>query len=181
MALERLMGMLLVMIAVQMFLNGLKFSSPAEGSRPLVRRVLSFASSSAACRLRSMNAGSLRCVRVSAVRSSWSTGPSARRSLPMVLVLLWMTACSTARPVLYPNAHLQSVGRAVADRDIKECEQKAETAGVDRQKGGVGDVAAGTGVGAGVGAAGGAVGGASREGRGSARPSAPPAGRSSGS
>jgi hypothetical protein len=107
-----------------------------------------------------MDAGSPRRVRASAVRSARSPGLSARRSLPVVLVLLWMTACSTVRPVLYPNAHLQSVGQAVADRDITECEQKAEAAGVDRREGGVGDVAAGTGVGAGVGAAGGAVGGA---------------------
>jgi hypothetical protein len=107
-----------------------------------------------------MDAGSLRCVRVSVVRSAWTAGLSARRSLFVVLVLFWMTACSTARPVLYPNAHLQSVGQAVADRDIHECEQKAEAAGADRREGGVGDVAAGTGVGAGVGAAGGAVGGA---------------------
>lgn len=83
-----------------------------------------------------------------------------RRSLPVVLLLSGMIACSTARPVLYPNAHFQSVGQAGADRDINECEQRAETAGVDRRAGGVGDVAAGTGVGAGVGAAGGAVGGA---------------------
>jgi Glycine-zipper domain len=107
-----------------------------------------------------MDAGSLRCVRVSAVRSAWCTGPSALRSLPVVLLMLWLTACSTARPVLYPNAHLQSVGQALADRDINECEQNAETAGVDRQEKGVGDVAAGTAVGAGVGAAAGAVGGA---------------------
>jgi OmpA family protein len=78
----------------------------------------------------------------------------------VVVLVLGLTACSTARPVLYPNAHLQSVGQATADLDIKDCEDRAETAGADRQEGGVGEVAAGTGVGAGVGAAGGAVGGA---------------------
>jgi uncharacterized protein YcfJ len=78
-----------------------------------------------------------------------------------VLVLaLGLAACSTSRPVLYPNAHLQSVGQAAAERDIEECESNAKVAGVDRQKGAAGEVATGTAVGAGVGAAGGAVGGA---------------------
>jgi len=70
------------------------------------------------------------------------------------------TACSTAKPVLYPNEHFKTVGQAAADGDIKECEDKAAAAGVDRQKGKAGEVAVGTGVGAGVGAAGGAVAGA---------------------
>jgi hypothetical protein len=78
----------------------------------------------------------------------------------VVALVLGLTACSTARPVLYPNAHFESVGQAVANRDIEECENKAKTAGVDRQKSRAGEVATGTAVGAGVGAAGGAVGGA---------------------
>ena len=89
-----------------------------------------------------------------------TTDASHRRSLPVVVLVLGLAACSTARPVLYPNAHLQSVGQAVADRDLKECGDRAEAAGADRREGGAGEVAAGTGVGAGVGAAGGAVGGA---------------------
>lgn len=71
-----------------------------------------------------------------------------------------LTACSAPRPILYPNAHLQSVGQTLADRDIEECESMAKTAGADRQTGATGDLATGTAVGAGVGAAGGAVGGA---------------------
>jgi hypothetical protein len=78
----------------------------------------------------------------------------------VVALVLGLTACATARPILYPNAHFESVGQAVANRDIEECESKAKTAGVDPKKGGVGEVATGTAVGAGVGAAGGAVGGA---------------------
>jgi hypothetical protein len=78
----------------------------------------------------------------------------------VVALVLGLTACSTVRPVLYPNAHFESVGQAVADQDIQECENKAKTAGIDRQRGRAGEVAAGTGVGAAVGAAGGAVGGA---------------------
>ena len=78
----------------------------------------------------------------------------------MVVLVVSVTACSTSRPILYPNAHLQSVGQVVADRDIEECESTAKTAGLDRQTGGTGELATGTAVGAGVGAAGGAVGGA---------------------
>jgi hypothetical protein len=78
----------------------------------------------------------------------------------VILLVLGVTACTSARPVLYPNAHLQSVGQTVADRDIAECEARAEAAGADRHDGRLGDVAVGTAVGAGVGAAGGAVGGA---------------------
>ncbi|HXJ83067.1 MAG TPA: hypothetical protein VMS64_30825 [Candidatus Methylomirabilis sp.] len=85
---------------------------------------------------------------------------AARRRVLAVALAVSLAACSTSRPVLYPNAHLESVGQFVADRDIEECEDKAKTAGVDRQTGGTGELATGTAVGAGVGAAGGAVGGA---------------------
>jgi hypothetical protein len=84
----------------------------------------------------------------------------SRRGVVALALAASLTACSTARPVLYPNVHLQSVGQAAADRDIEECEAKAKEAGADRQAGGAGEVATGTAVGAGVGAAGGAVGGA---------------------
>jgi hypothetical protein len=73
---------------------------------------------------------------------------------------LLLTACSTAHPVLYPNAHLQSVGKDIAEQDIEACRQLAETAGAEEGSGKAGRVATGTAVGAGVGAASGAVGGA---------------------
>jgi hypothetical protein len=73
---------------------------------------------------------------------------------------LLLTACSTAHPILYPNAHLQSVGKEVAEQDLETCRQMAETAGAEEGNGKAGRVAAGTAVGAGVGAASGAVGGA---------------------
>lgn len=73
---------------------------------------------------------------------------------------LLLTACSTAHPVLYPNAHLQSVGKDSAEQDIEACRQLAETAGAEEGSGKAGRVATGTAVGAGVGAASGAVGGA---------------------
>jgi hypothetical protein len=81
-----------------------------------------------------------------------------------VLSIIWgsllLTACSTAHPVLYPNAHLQSAGKDIAEQDIEACRQLAETAGAEEGSGKVGRVATGTAVGAGVGAAAGAVGGA---------------------
>jgi hypothetical protein len=73
---------------------------------------------------------------------------------------LLLTACSTAHPVLYPNAHLQSVGKDIAEQDIEACRQLAETAGAEEGSGKAGRVATGTVVGGGVGAAAGAVGGA---------------------
>ena len=77
-----------------------------------------------------------------------------------ILVLLLTAACSSARPVVYPNAHLQSVGKDAMEEDLNACREMAESAGADEGKGKAGRVATNTAVGAGVGAAGGAVGGA---------------------
>ncbi|MEY4704217.1 MAG: hypothetical protein RL042_413 [Nitrospirota bacterium] len=73
---------------------------------------------------------------------------------------LLLAACSTAHPILYPNVHLQSVGKDRAAQDIEACRQLAETAGAEEGSGKAGRVATGTAVGAGIGAASGAVGGA---------------------
>ena len=70
------------------------------------------------------------------------------------------SACSSAKPVLYPNPHLQSVGKAVAEQDIEACKQLAESAGAEEGSGKAGRVAGSTAAGAGIGAAAGAVGGA---------------------
>jgi hypothetical protein len=76
-------------------------------------------------------------------------------------VVLMLSACSGARPVLYPNVHMQSVGKEVAEQDIETCKEMAESAGVEERSGSKGGrVATSTAVGAGVGAASGAVGGA---------------------
>ena len=82
------------------------------------------------------------------------------RVVPIIGGSLLLTSCSMAHPVLYPNAHLQSVGKDIAEQDIKSCRQLAETAGAEEGSGKAGRVATGTAVGAGVGAASGAVGGA---------------------
>lgn len=72
------------------------------------------------------------------------------------------SACSSARPVLYPNKHLQTVGRGAADDDIAQCMAQADSyiegGGATQQQGE--NVAKGTAVGAATGAATGAVGGA---------------------
>ena len=82
------------------------------------------------------------------------------RSLFIIGGALLLTACSTAQPILYPNAHMQSVGKEVAEKDIEACRQLAESAGAEEGSGKAGRVATGTVVGGGVGAAAGAVGGA---------------------
>ena len=75
-----------------------------------------------------------------------------------ICVVLLLTACSGPRPVLYPNAHLESVGNEVAEQDIKICKQLAESAGAEEGSGKAGRVATNTAVGAGAGAASGALG-----------------------
>jgi hypothetical protein len=82
------------------------------------------------------------------------------RDLSIIGGSLLLAGCSTAHPVLYPNAHMQSVGKEVAAQDIEVCRQLAEAAGAEEGSGKAGRVATGTAVGAGVGAASGAVGGA---------------------
>jgi len=73
---------------------------------------------------------------------------------------LLFIACSSAKPVLYPNAYLQAVGKEAAEQDIAVCKQSAESAGAEEESGKGSRVATSTAVGAGVGAASGAVGGA---------------------
>lgn len=78
--------------------------------------------------------------------------------LSAIFVMLMVTACSGPRPVLYPNAHMQSVGKEAAEQDIEACKQVAESAGAEESSGKAGRVATNTAVGAGAGAASGALG-----------------------
>jgi hypothetical protein len=82
------------------------------------------------------------------------------RGLSIVGGSFLLAACSTVHPVLYPNAHLQSVGKETAAQDIEACRKLAESAGAEGGTGKAGRVATNTAVGGGVGAAAGAVGGA---------------------
>ncbi len=77
-----------------------------------------------------------------------------------IIGVLLLTTCSSAHPVLYPNAHLQSVSKESVEQDIEACKQLAESAGADERSRNAGRVATSTAVGTGVGAASGAVGGA---------------------
>lgn len=76
------------------------------------------------------------------------------------LIVLGVSACSSTKPILYPNSHFQSVGREAAEQDIEACKQMAKSSGAQEGGGRSGNVAASTAMGAGVGAASGAVGGA---------------------
>ncbi|MEK7350256.1 MAG: DUF167 family protein [Nitrospirota bacterium] len=78
----------------------------------------------------------------------------------LVCGMFLLSACSSVHPVLYPNAHMQSVGKEAATQDIEDCKKLAESAGAEEGSGKAGRVATGTVVGGGVGAAAGAVGGA---------------------
>lgn len=76
------------------------------------------------------------------------------------ILTVLLSGCAGPKPILYPNAHLQTVGQDTAKQDIAECRDMAEAAGAKPGEGKAGQVAGSTAVGAGVGAAGGAVGGA---------------------
>ena len=54
----------------------------------------------------------------------------------IILVLtLALAGCSTARrPVLYPNAHLNSVGQQQAEADINACMRAAEASGANANR-----------------------------------------------
>jgi hypothetical protein len=81
------------------------------------------------------------------------------RLVMMSCIAMLVSACAP-KPILYPNAHLQTVGNETAEQDINICKEAAEEAGAKEGSGKAGGVAKNTAVGAGVGAASGAVGGA---------------------
>jgi hypothetical protein len=77
-------------------------------------------------------------------------------------LLLCIAAACAARPTLYPNEHLESVGPVVAEQDVNDCLQLAKEY---VQSGGTGaDLATSTATGAVTGAAAGTVAGAIRGG-----------------
>ncbi len=81
--------------------------------------------------------------------------------LYMGLIVLGLSSCSSTTPILYPNAHYQSVGQEIAAQDIDYCKQLAKTAGAHEYNNpAASNVARHTIIGAGAGAASGAVGGA---------------------
>ena len=54
-------------------------------------------------------------------------------SVIVVALIFFAGGCaSSQRPVLYPNAHMQSVGSAVAQQDVDQCLQLADSSGLSR-------------------------------------------------
>lgn len=86
---------------------------------------------------------------------------SCKRVIVALLVALALMAagCKAQRPVLYPNAHLDSVGMQVAQADIDDCIMQAEAAGAGASRSGeaAGNVATSAAVGAAAGAVFGAI------------------------
>lgn len=83
-----------------------------------------------------------------------------RLTIPALCALgsVALAACSSPKPVLYPNAHLNRVGQGQANRDIAACKDFADDNVSNNSA--AGDMAKSTAVGAGAGAAVGAVAGA---------------------
>lgn len=86
--------------------------------------------------------------------------PAINMNYVLIATCLLMVGCASPRPVLYPNAHLNSVGQQQAESDIAECKQIAEQYASTSNAGE--QIVTSTAMGAGVGAASGAVAGAMR-------------------
>jgi len=68
--------------------------------------------------------------------------------------------CAGPKPILSQNAHYESVGERVAQRDIEDCRQRADAAGAHRNPSKVSRTARSTAAGGAIGGAAGAAGGA---------------------
>jgi len=82
------------------------------------------------------------------------------RSWGVFIIMLLVAGCAAPKPILYPNAHSQQVGKEMADRDIDECREMAKDAGATASQGKSVQVAGSTTAGGAIGSAAGAVGGA---------------------
>ncbi len=71
------------------------------------------------------------------------------------VALVFLVGCSSQRPVVYPNAHLQEVGEEQAEKDMVACEQLADEHVSESNAGE--QVVGQTALGGAIGAAGGAV------------------------
>lgn len=77
----------------------------------------------------------------------------------VLFTLALLQGCASQRPVLYPNAQYQSVGRSVAEAEVRECIALANSSGADsdRLKEVAEDTAKGAAIGAGTGVVSGAI------------------------
>lgn len=89
--------------------------------------------------------------------SAWPQGVSL---LCLCALLNGLPGCSGPKPILYPNAHVKSLGEEAVEQDIQDCREVAEKAGAEEGSGAAGRTAGSAVIGAGAGAASGAVGGA---------------------
>ncbi|HEX9813525.1 MAG TPA: hypothetical protein VGB31_01105 [Myxococcota bacterium] len=78
----------------------------------------------------------------------------------VALAAALLFGCAGPRPILYPNAHYQSVGKSVAQSDIEGCRMMADAAGANRDPDKVTRAARSTAAGGAIGGAAGAAGGA---------------------
>ncbi len=54
--------------------------------------------------------------------------------LLLLILAVNLAACSMKKPVLYPNDHLNQVGKDVAKEDIDDCMEMAKESGVDPER-----------------------------------------------
>jgi hypothetical protein len=78
----------------------------------------------------------------------------------VAIVAAMAFGCAGPKPVLYPNAHYQSVGERVAQSDIEGCRERADAAGANRDPSKVSRTARSAAAGGAIGGAAGAAGGA---------------------
>src|SRR5262245_23674968 len=83
---------------------------------------------------------------------------ASRMAAAALMAALVASGCAASRPVLYPNAKAEAVGKEASQRDVDECMRLAKESGADRNA--AGDVAKDTAAGGAVGGATGAVTGA---------------------
>lgn len=57
------------------------------------------------------------------------------KGIGLISLLMFLGACATKQPILYPNAHYKAVGKQASEHDIKECMRLAEGSGVSEGKG----------------------------------------------
>jgi len=57
------------------------------------------------------------------------------RSCGLLIIMVLVTSCAASKPILYPNAHLQEVGKDVAEQDVDECRDMAKDAGATASQG----------------------------------------------
>ena len=66
------------------------------------------------------------------------------RSCGLLIIMLLIAGCAASKPIRYPNAHLQEVGKEVAERDVDECREMAKDAGATASQGKSGQIAGST-------------------------------------